>query len=292
MPQRKIQANWVSGYFTPARVESADQTQGEEMALTKEDLLNEKLAALQTDVDSVGARTLDLATHIQNLQQKVAPVETELANVKAQLRLTTMKCEDLENRACRDNIQVRGLEEGAEGPDLEAYVVGLFSSLLGEDQAEVQVEGVHRVGSRVSGDGRRPRDVLAKLNSFRVKERILLRARQQDLVSFQGAQCSLFQDIAPATIAQRQQFRPVTEALRENNIKYRWTFPFGVAFELHNKACHFSTVEAAADALGLETRGERGATDFAAEWGQGGDAPPALADQWNQQRRGRKTPKK
>ncbi|KAJ1152400.1 hypothetical protein NDU88_005175 [Pleurodeles waltl] len=109
--RRNGKANRVSSYFTPARVESADQTQGEEMALTKEDLLsslrtfktklreelttdiratleafqmdvNGKLAALQTDVYSVGARTLDLETHKQNLQQKVAPVETELANVK------------------------------------------------------------------------------------------------------------------------------------------------------------------------------------------------------------------
>ncbi|KAJ1170051.1 hypothetical protein NDU88_001932 [Pleurodeles waltl] len=171
MPRHKIQANRVSSYFTLARVESADQTQGEEMALTKEDLLsslrafktelheelttdiratleafqtdvNGKLAALQTDVNSV-------ETHLQNLQQKVTPVETELTN---------------------------------------------------------------------------------------------------------GAQCSLFQEIAPATLARRQQFRPVMEALREKKIKYRWTFPFGVAFERYNKACHFSMVEAAAGVLGLETR--------------------------------------
>ncbi|KAJ1202315.1 hypothetical protein NDU88_006115 [Pleurodeles waltl] len=144
MPQRKIQANRVSSYFTPARVESADQTQGEEMALTKEDLLS-SLRAFKTELRE------ELAT-----------------------------------------------------------------------------------------------DIRATLEAFQTDVNGKLAAHQTDVDSV-GART--------------------------------------LDFELHNKACHFSTVEAAAAALGLETRGERGATDSEAGEGQGGDAPPALADQWKQQRR-------
>ncbi|KAJ1097496.1 hypothetical protein NDU88_002614 [Pleurodeles waltl] len=148
--------------------------------------LNGKISSLQADVNSVGARTLDLEAQMQDLQQKVAPVDSDIASIKAQLHLTTLKCEDLDNRARRDNVRVHGLEEGSEGPDLEAFVVRLFSTLLGEEQSEVQVERVHRVGNRAAGEGRRPRDILVKLSSFKVKERIPLRVRRQDTVSFHG----------------------------------------------------------------------------------------------------------
>ncbi|KAJ1117211.1 hypothetical protein NDU88_005411 [Pleurodeles waltl] len=136
-----------------------------------------------------------------------------------------------------------------------------------------------------------PRDILVKLSLFKVKERILLRVRQQVTVSFQEAHCTLYQDIAPATLARLQQFCPVAEALRAETLRYRWAFPFGLAFELHNKACHFTAADEAAAALGLQSESEGG--DFAATGAmRGGVGPSASMEQWRQQRSGRKTPRK
>ncbi|KAJ1098388.1 hypothetical protein NDU88_003499 [Pleurodeles waltl] len=159
--------------------------------------------------------------------------------------------EDLENRSRRDNITVRRQEEGSEGPDLEAFVMGLFSHLLGDDYPEVQIERVHRVGSHPTSENKRPRDILVKFSSFKDKERILQKARRQDVVSFLGALCALFQDFAPATLLQRQRFRLITDGLKARNIRYRWTFPFGIAFELNHKLYHFVECGEAAAALGL-----------------------------------------
>ena len=64
-------------------------------------------------------------------------------------------------------------EEGAEGPDLEAFVVGLFSEVLNYDQLKVKLDRVHRVGPGPRGQFQHPRDVLAKLHSFKVNEAIL-----------------------------------------------------------------------------------------------------------------------
>ena len=87
---------------------------------------------------------------------------------------------------------------------MDAFVVGLFSEVLGDFSVKVKVNRVHRVGSQPAGKGRRPRDVLAKLHSFKVKDAILQAARRKEEVSFQGVTCMLFQDIAPATLTRRQ----------------------------------------------------------------------------------------
>ncbi|XP_078505776.1 uncharacterized protein LOC144763734 [Lissotriton helveticus] len=150
----------VTSYFTSTRPEEkegrAPTTEG--MTLTRENLLatlrkfksevrediksdigesfraemGMKLVALQADVDSVGMRTLDLEKKFQELEGQVKPLEEGTAELAAQLSTTLLTREDLENRSRRDNIRVRGLEEGREGPDLES-MVGLFSGDLGDN---------------------------------------------------------------------------------------------------------------------------------------------------------------
>ncbi|KAJ1161517.1 hypothetical protein NDU88_002002 [Pleurodeles waltl] len=213
--------------------------------------ITSRMTSLQADVDSVWTRTLDLETQIQEIKQQVSRLEKEVSQLKSQLQLSILKCKDLENRSQRDNIRVRGLEEGSEGPGLEAFVMGLFSALLGDDHPEVQIERVHRVGSSPTIENKRPHDILVKLSSFKVKERILQKARQQDVVYFQGAQCALFQGIAPVTLHRWQRFRPIKDELKVRNIWNRWTFPFGISFELNNKPYHFVESREAVAALGL-----------------------------------------
>ncbi|KAJ1172452.1 hypothetical protein NDU88_004299 [Pleurodeles waltl] len=84
-----------------------------------------------------------------------------------------------------------------------------------------------------------------------VKERILQKARRQDVVSFQGAQCALFQDVTQATLLRQLRFRLIMDELIVGNIRYRLRFPFGIAFERNNKPYHFVECGEAVAALGL-----------------------------------------
>ena len=78
--------------------------------------------------------------------------------LSAQLQTSLLKCDGLENRSRRDNICIRNLEEGAEGPDLEALVVGLFSEVLG-DLIKVKLDSVLRVGPQPTCSSSSPRDI-------------------------------------------------------------------------------------------------------------------------------------
>lgn len=214
--------------------------------------VREKLVTIQADVDSIGARTLDLDAQQCDTENRLTHTEEGIVDLRKRLKMAELKGEDLENRSRRDNIRVRGLEEESEGPDLDAFMVGLFSTLLGEEAPAVSLERVHRVGPRRLGGARPPRDVLAKFSSFKVKEKILQKARTMDTISFQNATCTLYQDVAQATLQRRHQFRPVTTFLRDKHVKYRWTFPFGIVFQWNNKSCHYEEVADAVANLGLE----------------------------------------
>ena len=90
-----------------------------------------------------------------------------------------------------------------------------------------------------------------KLQSSVGKDSILLAARRLDEVKFRDYPCSLFQDLAPATLLQRHQFCPVMEKLHEEKICYRWLVPFGIAFEHQGKTYQTCSLEKGAKILGV-----------------------------------------
>ena len=282
MPPKKAPAQKLTHFFAPVEGGSPLSLPEDlpEMALTKDDLLsslrdfkrelreelkmdlassldllrsdlNLKLQEVQRDLDSVGTRTMDLEKRLQDTVQKATTSAELTSSLMEQMEMTSLKCEDLENRLRRDNIRIRGLEENVEGPDLEAFVTGLFQEIMGDSAMEVNIDRAHRVGPPAVSTRKKPRDILVKLTSFKVKENILRKARQNDNVSFQGHSCSLYQDIAPATLARRHQLRPITEKLRVDGIRYRWTYLFGISFELSGKSHHALNAEEAAKILGI-----------------------------------------
>ncbi|OCT81494.1 hypothetical protein XELAEV_18028314mg [Xenopus laevis] len=59
----------------------------------------------------------------------------------------------------------------------------------------------------------------------------------------------LFADIAPATVAKRRSFKPITAVLQQYNIKYRWAFPFRLHFTHRGKQYSVTTLEEATELI-------------------------------------------
>ncbi|XP_078524853.1 vomeronasal type-2 receptor 26-like [Lissotriton helveticus] len=205
----KKQTNKVSTYFRASEMLTSreDTAPLPDMVLTREDLvatlrdfkvelcrefkrhlrtsveqlkadLTEKLTTLRQDVDAVGSRLLEVEGQTQSLTSNQDTMHDAQQSFRAQLQQVLLKAEDLENRTRRENIRIRNLEEGAEGPDLEAFVSGLFAEILAPQQLKIKIDKVHRVGALHSGNLKRPWDVLVKLHSFKVKEAILSASRK------------------------------------------------------------------------------------------------------------------
>ena len=284
MPPKKESTHKVTQYFSP-KGKNTPATTPNKMALTKEDLLtslkdfktelreelktdlaaaidllrtdlNAKLQSIQQDLDSVGARTLDLEAKMLDITHATGIVMDGNTTLKEQIETTSLKCEDLENRLRRENIRIRDLEEGAEGPDVEAFITGMFHEILDNPMTKIKIDRVHRVGPPMTAVKRRPRDILVKMRSFKLKEEILKKARQKGDTSFQGFKCALYQDIAPSTLTRRFQLKPVTDKLRQDKIRYRWTYPFGIAFEFNDRSHHATSLEEAAKIMGIDIQTE------------------------------------
>lgn len=117
--------------------------------------LTEKQTSLQQDVDSVGTRVLDLEGHHQDQEKTTAELK-DVNSLRDQLSQAQLKTEDLENRARRENLRIRDLEEGAEGPDLGTFLEGLFAEILSPQTLKIKLERIHRVGGLQAGEKKRP----------------------------------------------------------------------------------------------------------------------------------------
>ncbi|OCT78055.1 hypothetical protein XELAEV_18029152mg [Xenopus laevis] len=135
------------------------------------------------------------------------------------------RTEDLENRSRRCNIRIRGIPENMPSEELRDLAVKLFSEVLDDSGTpQIPIERIHRVGIQ---RGNFPRDVLCCLAQFEIKEQILQKARNIDGIHYENNILHLYQDLV-STITQRRLLRPLTLALREGNISYKWGFPFAL----------------------------------------------------------------
>uniref|UniRef100_A0A8C5M7N6 Uncharacterized protein n=1 Tax=Leptobrachium leishanense TaxID=445787 RepID=A0A8C5M7N6_9ANUR len=216
--------------------------------------LHQLLSSLPTKADlaastsglqeSLLAEIRGLRKELGSLQHRVQHVETTQAQQSETLTIHTSSLqsqnqilqtmarhlEDLENRGRRNNIRVRGLPELEQSPsDLKNTLLRLFNGLIQRNlDAEIEFERLHRALRPKGPPGTPPRDVVCCLLRHTVKEEIMEAARQSRTIIFDDVSISLFQDLSPATLQSRRLLRPLTAALQERRIAYKWLFPFGM----------------------------------------------------------------
>ncbi|CAH2221111.1 Hypothetical predicted protein [Pelobates cultripes] len=76
--------------------------------------------------------------------------------------------------------------------------------------------------------------MICALLSFPLKESIMRAARAQQHITYMEAQISLYQDLSTITLDARRALRPLTRALQERRIPYKWGFPFSLQARMGN----------------------------------------------------------
>uniref|UniRef100_A0A8C5LKX5 Uncharacterized protein n=1 Tax=Leptobrachium leishanense TaxID=445787 RepID=A0A8C5LKX5_9ANUR len=197
----------------------------QESLLTEIRGLRKELGSLQ-HVKTAQARHTEITTSHTNALQSQHPI----------LQTMTRHLEDLENRGRRNNIRVRGLPELEQSPsDLKRTLLCLFNGLLQRDSdTDIEFERLHRALRPKGPPEAPPRDVVCCLLRHPLKEDIMEAARASRTVMFEDASISLYQDLSPATLQSRRLLRPLTAALQERRIVYKWLFPFGLQVHTEN----------------------------------------------------------
>ena len=102
----------------------------------------------------------------------------------------------------------------------------IFNGILGRPpQTPIPMERIHRALRPKGKDTDPPRDVVCCLVDFSLKEDILQRARSQRLLH-EGTPIQLYQDLSGITLQHRRDLRPLLDALRAQDTRYKWKYPF------------------------------------------------------------------
>lgn len=206
--------------------------------------LGSAISELTVELRSVTARLTETekssatqATAIRQLQRSTDSHTAHLIEINRYL-------EDLDNRGRRHNIRLRGLPETVEPPALVPALTAIFNDLL-ERPADtpVEFERAHRALRPRGGESDPPRDVVACLVSYPVKEAILRKARTRDRIAYEGSEVKLFQDLSAITLQHRRALRPLLESLCTRGITYRWRFPFCLSASFRGRSAALRTPE-------------------------------------------------
>ncbi|CAH2246408.1 Hypothetical predicted protein [Pelobates cultripes] len=192
---------------------------------------SDALCLIRQELTWISTHMLMKADSNSLLQEFRSAIREEISAIRADL--SAVEVEDLENRSRHQNIRIRGLLEPDAVP-LQDTVRALFRHILGQECPEdIQFDRIHRALGPPRQDGK-PRDVLCCLHAYRLKESLMVTARGTDRIMFQGAEVALFQDLSSLTLDARRALRPITAALREKNVPYRWGFPFSLQIKHGN----------------------------------------------------------
>ncbi|CAH2327899.1 Hypothetical predicted protein [Pelobates cultripes] len=198
-----------------------------------EDMSTKILTSLQSTLKELRRDVQELEDRMTHVEQKMEDqtaahndVADQVQHMQQQLEYTQRKVMDLEDRSRRQNLRLRGIPEEVKQPDLHAFLIGYFKELAPDLPAEVLLlDRYHRVQKPTFLPQDTPRDVLTHLHYFLVKEALLQATRGGRDLPQKYKHIKLFTDLSAATLQKRKEFKDVTEALRQNNVQYRWGYP-------------------------------------------------------------------
>ncbi|CAH2297448.1 Hypothetical predicted protein [Pelobates cultripes] len=204
----------------------------------------DKIQSLHKEVSQIGHRVQTLeeegkarALHITNIQS------LQQTHNEAILFLQR-KIEDLDNRGRRNNLRIRGLPETQEGEteDIILLLTGLFNKILGRPlDTVIKFDRTHRAIRPRALSQDTTRDIICKIHHFPLKEAILQKARRLRNIKHGDHQVLIFQDLTQSTLIARRALQPITAALSDMNIRYRWVYPFALVVTQQGTTYSIST---------------------------------------------------
>ncbi|CAH2276168.1 Hypothetical predicted protein [Pelobates cultripes] len=188
--------------------------------------LERHVRALKTDIEALSRRTHQAETRLTVLAETSSSHSQDLTYLHGKIATLEEELEDLNNRSRRNNIRVRGLPETVTHEALHSTITDLFGSLLPEaSEGDLAMDRVHRALRAPTLNPDTPRDVIAHMHRFPIKEQLLQKARQHP-PSYRNRNLAFFHDLAPSTLKKRRDLRQLTTTLAHYGIKYMWGHPF------------------------------------------------------------------
>lgn len=205
------------------------------MALTIREAQKAELADIKNTLQEIGGKLGEMEGQMTANTQAIKRNTERLNAHHKTIYLLKRQMEDLDNRGRRNNIRIRGLPEAIKPTEIEGALQKIFNSILGRPQeSTIDFDRAHRALS-ASQQSEQPRDVICCLHSHRLKESIMQKTRAAGQIHFADKKIEVYQDLAWLTLQQRRLLRPLTKAMQEKGIKYRWGYPFALMAQIEGR---------------------------------------------------------
>ncbi|CAH2225734.1 Hypothetical predicted protein [Pelobates cultripes] len=222
-------------------------------------LLEEVKTTLHTEISALGSSITALETRVQALESRrpdlPCPALAATTAQAKQIQDLRLHIEDLDNRSRRHNIRVRGCRETDPPEDTRAILTPLFNRILNRPRdARIPIDRAHRALKPKPPPGAPPRDIICHIPDFQLKEEIMRKARTERSWRHEGQTVELYNDLSHLTLQARRALRPLTTAMQEAQIRYRWQFPFALTARRDDTEATIRSpqdVQAFQEALGL-----------------------------------------
>ncbi|KAF4077034.1 hypothetical protein AMELA_G00203490 [Ameiurus melas] len=186
----------------------------------------EDLAVIRRSVTAIEIKFSELVTRVADAEKRIEYLESSeralSANppaTKRDLEKIFERLEDLENRNRRNNLRIIGVSEHEEGRDMVKFLDEVFPSLL-DITGHKLLERAYRVPARRSGEGDRPRPILARFLRSSDKDLVLRQARSKGRLSWKNHNIFLFPDFANSTREKRDRFKECKKVLHQHLVKH------------------------------------------------------------------------
>lgn len=206
-----------------------------------ESFLKEMMLALRSSIQQSFTSVLnkqmsvidDLGDRVNHVEQKMGEF-SEAHNglvdahgtLEEEVSALTAKLADLEDRNRRNNVKFRGVPESVSPAELSSYVQQLLKAVLPTSTThDLVIDRAHRLPKPKALPDSIPRDVIARIHFFHIKEDLMQTARKMEQLPEPFHKVKLFTDLSQHTIRARQRLAPITSVLRQHRILYRWGFP-------------------------------------------------------------------
>ena len=173
---------------------------------------NNRLVDAETRIDETETALQAMSTLVKRLSQRQANMEAKLI--------------DQEGRARRDNIRIYGIPEDAEGDNVSLFLENLLKESLGfPPGTELKIERAHRAPVPKPTDPQaKPRSIIAKFASYRVKEEVIRKPWQKREV-FHNTRFYVDHDYPSAVLKRRVVYTEAKKILKERKIKFQTPYP-------------------------------------------------------------------
>ncbi|KAI4896249.1 hypothetical protein NFI96_008278, partial [Prochilodus magdalenae] len=176
----------------------------------------------------------------------VADLEAKVKALQSQVDQLSEKCLDLEGRSKRQNLRIAGVKEGLEnGQKTRDFVAQLLTDVLQLEEKPV-IDRAHRALRARLGDNEPPRHLIIRVHYCHAFEEILKKVMQSRTLTYQGKRIQIFRDFPPAVVKRRAAFTPARNLLRDKpGVRFGLVYPAKLRVTHNGKETTFTDAEEA-----------------------------------------------